>query len=121
MLRIIALSAAIILTTLGTSGIAAAACDYPKKADLPDGRNASEQEMLDGQRAVKAYMASMDEYLACLDAENKAAMVEGEDPSITAKREGITAQRHNAAVDEMTQYAEAFNEQVRAFKDRDEK
>ncbi|MEM1263214.1 MAG: hypothetical protein AAGH76_12515 [Pseudomonadota bacterium] len=100
---------------------AAAACDYPQKTAVPDGRNATEDQMLKGQKAVKAYMAAMDDYLACLDAEAAAAVADGEDPAITAKRQAITDQRHNAAVDEMTRYAESFNEQVRAYKEKNDK
>ena len=114
------LASAAILTFLATAGSASADCEYPKKSEIPDGRNATEQEMLDGQRAVKAYMASMDEYLACIDAENTAAKAGLEDPEKIAKRDSIDAQRHNAAVDEMTRYAESFNEQVRAYKARDD-
>lgn len=98
---------------------ASAACDYPKKAPLPDGRNATEQQMLDGQKAVKAYMAAMDEYLACLDKESDAAKANLEDEDAIAQRDKITVQRHNAAVDEMKLHVAEFNDQIRAFKDRD--
>ncbi|MEL7536306.1 MAG: hypothetical protein AAFZ58_17290 [Pseudomonadota bacterium] len=100
---------------------AADACEYPKKPDIPDGRNASEKEMVESQRAIKAYMTDMSEYRSCLDTESQAAKVDGEDPNITAQRDRITAQRHNAAVDEENRHVEAFNEQVRAFKAENDK
>ncbi len=96
-----------------------AACEYPAKVDVPNGATATEAEMIAGQKEVKRFMAEMDLYLTCLDAEVKGAKVEGEDPAITAQRDEIAVKRHNAAVDNLDGVAADFNAQVRAFKDRD--
>ena len=99
------------ITTLYLGANAGWACDYPEKVSVPNGSTASEQEMLDGQRAVKTYMAAMDKYLSCIDAETDA-----KDEETTDEQRAILISKHNAAVDEMEQIAQAFNEEVRAFK-----
>lgn len=106
---------------LSTLAIAAqAACEYPASIRIPDGSTATKDEMIDGQKAVKQYMADMDAYLACLEKENAAAAVEAEDAEIAAQREALHVKRHNAAVEAMEGLAARFNEQVRAYKARSE-
>jgi hypothetical protein len=51
---------------------AKAACTFPDEVDMPDGTTASEEEMLAGRDAVQQYMATMNEYLSCLDEESTA-------------------------------------------------
>ena len=94
------------------------ACNYPKKIFVPNGTVATEDEMLEGQKAVKQYMVDMNEFLDCLEAETSSAVTEGEDPQITVERETIRSKRHNAAVDEMETVASDYNEAVRAYKAR---
>ena len=97
---------------------AAYACDYPRRANLPNGSTASKDEMLAGQSSVKAYMASMEEYLACIDTEEKASVAALVDPSDDdlAQREAAIAKKHNAAVEEMELVAAQFNSEVQAYK-----
>ena len=97
--------------TLSLTTAAAWACEYPEKVAVPNGNSASEQEMLDGQRAVKTYMAAMQDYLDCIDAETDA-----ESEETTDEQRAMLISKHNAAVDEMEQVAQAFNDEVRAFK-----
>ncbi len=100
------------LAMLGLAfGVNAQTCDYPESVSMPDGRTASKEEMVAGQKMVKTYMAAMEEYLDCIDAETNAS---GEEP--TDEERKILVSRHNAAVDEMETIAAAFNEQVRAYK-----
>lgn len=99
---------------------ALAACNYPQKIDLPNGAQATQEEMIAGQKAVKQYMADMNEFLDCLEAETKGEAVDGEAVEVTAEREQILSKRHNAAVDEMETVAASFNEAVRAYKARQE-
>lgn len=96
----------------------ALACDYPPRAVLPDGITASKEDMLAGQKSVKAFMASMEEYLACIDIEEKAAVAALVDPedSELASRKAAIDKKYNAAVDDMELVAARFNEQVRAYK-----
>ncbi len=94
------------------------ACDYPNRANLPNGATASTEEMLAGQKSVKAYMAAMDVYLACIDTEEEnsvAALVDASDDEI-ARREAAITKKYNAAVTEMELIAARFNEEVRAYK-----
>jgi hypothetical protein len=90
-----------------------AACPYPDDVSIPDGSTASEAEMLDGQKMVKAYMAEMEDYLECLD-EESAALGENE----TEDQQAMHVKRHNAAVDAMEKVAASFNEQIRSYKAR---
>lgn len=92
---------------------AMAACPYPDDVNIPDGSTASEAEMLDGQKTVKAYMAQMEEYLECLD-EESAALGDNESDD----QQAMHVKRHNAAVEAMEKVAASFNEQIRSYKAR---
>jgi hypothetical protein len=96
----------------------ALACDYPEKnVSIPDGANATQEEMVAAQQAVRTYIEALTEYQECLDAEKvrlvQAAAEEEEKQKLTA----MYNSRHNAAVDDMEQVAAAFNEQVKRYKD----
>lgn len=91
---------------------AQAACNYPTEVSVPDGKAASEAEMNAAGKAVKQYMADMEAYLTCLDAEQAALPPEQQ----TEETKSLTVKRHNAAVDAMEGMATRFNEQVRAYK-----
>lgn len=110
---------ALLAALLAVSAPATAACVYPEPAPIPDGSTATEQQMIAAQQAVKSYVAAMEDYLACIAAEHREATVEGEDEEVTAQRQKILTERHNAAVEEMETVAARFNEQVRAFKSQD--
>jgi hypothetical protein len=98
---------------LGLGSLAAqAACNYPAEVPVPDGKTATEAEMNAAGQAVKQYMAEMEAYLACLDAEHAALPPEQQTP----EAKSLTVKRHNAAVDSMESLAARFNEQVRAYK-----
>jgi len=96
--------------TLGP--VAQAACDYPAKGKLPDGKSATQEEITIASAAVKKYLADMEAYTACIDAEFAALPLEQQTPE-TKK---IHVQKYNAAVDAMEAEALEFNEQLRAFK-----
>lgn len=94
------------------------ACDYPQRVEMPNGTTASKDEMIAGQKDVKKYMATMDTYLACIEAEEAQAVIElGEiDEETSRQREEMFNKKYNAAVEEMNLVAEEFNIQVRAYK-----
>ena len=83
-------------------------CAMPTEPELPDGASASQADMVEAQKGVKAFIAAGEEYIACLtaleagteDAEQKLAVVAA----------------HNQMVDSMEQVAARFNEQIRAFR-----
>jgi hypothetical protein len=99
------------IATLAASPLFAE-CPYPDVADIPDGATATNDQMVDGQKTVKAYMAEMDAYLKCLDDEEAALSEEQKTPEEHALR----VEKYNAAVDVMEATAAAFNEQVREYK-----
>ncbi|MDJ0916371.1 MAG: hypothetical protein QNJ05_01325 [Woeseiaceae bacterium] len=96
----------------------AMACDYPARAKIVSGATATKDEMVASQKSVKAYMAAMDEYLTCLDEEEKTARAElaEADAQTLKERDEMHTKKHNAAVEEMEIVAAEFNEQVRAYK-----
>jgi hypothetical protein len=90
---------------------AQAACENPTMVAVPDGGNATMEELLAVQEQVKTYMGAMETYLACLNEELEAG---GDDAPAEFKSLMVT--RHNSAVTEMETIAAAFNQQVQAFK-----
>jgi hypothetical protein len=107
---------------LALVGPAYADCPYPPAPDkLPDGATATLEDMLAGQKAVKAYQAAIDSYVACIDKELDAAITKGGDqlkPAQKADMQHVEAQKHNAAIDQVQAVADRFNEQVKVFKAR---
>ncbi len=98
-----------------------AECDRPWPVEVPDGKTATKEEMLEAQRAIKAYMADADAYLICLEDEQAAVKVDPEDKEAleqAMEEQAIRNRRHNAMVDEMHMLAERFNQTVRAYKNR---
>jgi hypothetical protein len=98
----------------------ALACDYPSRANIPDGSTATKEEMIEGQRGVKSYMGAMDEYLSCIEAAEQETVAGNDEPDEEAKQQRIEMfnKKYNAAVEEMNLVAEEFNVQVRMYKDR---
>jgi len=88
-------------------------CKLATKPQIPNGRTATEEEMLGAQRALKTYLAEGDEYMACLK-QLEAGWGEG----ITEEQKAVIVIFHNRTVDEMQSTADLFNQSVRAFKGR---
>jgi len=88
----------------------ASACETPAVVAIPDGKTATKEQMLAARDQVKAYMKSMDEFMACIDQE-AAAKGEGAPPEYKDQM----AARHNAAVSEEEAIAAAFNDQLHAY------
>jgi hypothetical protein len=99
------------LILLLTSQIALAECSRPPAPDLPDGSSSDLDAMVQGQQAVKAYVAETEAFLECLTAEGEAA-AEVETPEEQLAR----IERHNEAVDEMEAVAGRFNEEIAEYK-----
>lgn len=121
----IRLLSGLMLAGLLTIGAANAECIYPKApADMPNGAKATEDEMVAGMKAVKEYNTQVSAYLSCLDMQmdsDIAAAGTDAKPEQVAQIKAINAKRHNAAVDELEAHAARFNEQVKAYKNRDKK
>ena len=112
----------IITATASLAAPLAFACEYPQRVSIANGMTATKDEMVASQKSVKSYMASMEEYLACIEAEEKEAVAKLDDPNedVLRQREQMLAKKHNAAVEEMEIVAAQFNEQVRAYKGKSE-
>ena len=100
-----------------------AECTYPKEpSNMPDGATATQDQMVEGMKAVKEYNNQVTTYLSCLEQEMN-ARVEAAGPDAPADQieqiKAIHTKRHNAAVDALEQQAARFNEQVKVFKARD--
>ena len=119
----IRIASALVLAGMLASGMAAAECVYPKSpASIPDGKTATEEEMVAGMRAVKEYNTAVTAYLNCLDMQMQTDLTAAgaEAPAETvAQIKAINAKRHNAAVEELESHAARFNEQVKVYKARD--
>lgn len=103
--------------------LAYADCTYPQKpAQLPDGHTATLEEMIAGQKAVRQFDADVTAFTKCLD---EAASTELADPNLTEEQKkqikARQATQNNAAVDEVSELAARFNEQLRAYKARQPK
>lgn len=94
------------------------ACEYPERVPIPNGNAATKEEMIDGQRGVKKYVADMEVYLQCIvDEEKQARETLGElQPEQEKEREDLLNKKYNAAVDEMERVAAQFNAEVQAYK-----
>jgi hypothetical protein len=111
---------ALALCTVLAAPLAWAECTYPQKpARLPDGATATIEEMIAGQKSVKQFDADITAFTKCLDAQ---AAVELADPNLTDEQKtqvkARQATQNNAAVDEVSELAQRFNEQLRAYKAR---
>ncbi|MBN8280172.1 MAG: hypothetical protein J0M16_06160 [Gammaproteobacteria bacterium] len=107
--------AVLALSSLALSSLASparAACEYPSQVKLPDGASATEADMAAAATAVKKYVADIEAYANCLDAEFAALPAEQQTP----EAKDLVTKRFNAAEEAKVAAATAFNEQLRAFK-----
>jgi hypothetical protein len=95
-------------------------CTYPPPpAKLPDGNNATMEEMLEGKKAVTQYNKDINAYVSCIKLEHETAVTTAGDkltPQQKADMEKMEVQKNNAAVDQLQSIADRFNEQVRLYK-----
>ena len=96
------------------------ACEYPERPTLPDGGTATKDEMIAAQSAVKAFLAAVDEYLTCIEQEEKDAVaaLDNPDDETIKRREDLLSKRFDAANEEKFLYGEQWNQQVRAYNAR---
>jgi len=115
MTKFIKLACSAVLFFLAQSAIA---CDYPTRISIPNGTTATKEEMLEGQRGVKRFVADMEVYLECIVNEEKLARATMENLSAEdeQQREDMLNKKYNAAVDEMERIAAQFNVEVQAYR-----
>lgn len=112
------LLAAVILAG-GFAVQANAACDYPvAPGKFPDGSVATLEEMKVAKGQVVKYNNDMETYLKCIrdEYDAKVAAQSTATPDQKEEMERMQNQKHNAAVDEVTEVTNRFNEQLRAYK-----
>lgn len=113
-----------LMLALGAS--AQAACIYPQAPQkLPNGGQATKEEMLAAQGEVKQYSKTVQEvYLPCLEQEktDSISTLDTMDPEYVQKKaaiESVHAKKHNAALDELQAVAGHWSDELKAFGAKD--
>ncbi len=101
----------IFLAALG-SAMSALACDMPAEVVIPNGEEATLDEMLAAQSGVRDFIAAMEEYLTCMDGEIEAMGEEANEEEHAAMVE-----QYNSGVDQMEDVAARFNEARQQYQD----
>ncbi len=93
------------------------ACDYPQRPFIPDGAAASKEELLAAKDGVQTFLASVDEYLQCVELEEQAALASMDEPTPEeqTERDKSLNRKFDAANEEKAMVGEQFNQQVRAY------
>ena len=86
-------------------------CHIPEKPIVPYGHTASEQEIVEAQKKVKAYIKKGEQYLQCI-----AALEQDWGENVTPEQKQGIDTLHNGMVDAMESVANSFNSTVRAYK-----
>jgi hypothetical protein len=96
------------------------ACDYPQRPSIPDGSTANKDDLLAAKSSVQDFIANVDEYLTCLETEEKAAVADLDNPSPEElqRRDEMLNKKFNAANDEKVLLGEQFNQQIRAYNEK---
>lgn len=98
---------------------AQAECSFPKAPDaIPDGKSASEPEMIAAMSAFKQYNTDVDAYVACLDSETADKVKEAGAAGAIMQIKAMQAKKKTSATEERQAKVNDFNEQVRTFKSR---
>ena len=96
------------------------ACDYPNRPHIPDGTTAEKDQLLAAKSDVQHYVAAVDEYLTCVENEEKAATAELDNPSSEdlQRRDELLNKKFDAANEEKALVGEQFNQQIRIYNKR---
>jgi hypothetical protein len=109
-----------VIVALTVAPFAIADCMYPKAPQqIPDGKTASENQMMEAMTVFKQYNGDVNSYTACLEKETieKVRDAAGATSAIVQIK-SLQSKKHNAAVQELQEKAKQFNEEVRVFKSR---
>jgi hypothetical protein len=98
-----------------------AECVAPEAPSLPDGSSASMQDMIAGQKAVKAFQAENITYMSCVEkliteAEAKATAGTEEEKAAALAARAQAESVYNAAVSVEEEVAGQFNTEIREYK-----
>jgi hypothetical protein len=99
---------------------AAFACEYPDRPHIPDGATATKEELLASKAEVQSYLAAVDEYLRCVEADERAKLdaLDNPDPDVVKEHDEALSKKFDAANEEKALVGEQFNQQVRAYNKR---
>ena len=86
-------------------------CTPPTVPTVPDGTRASMEDMVAGQKQVKAFVTAGESYLKCL-----AKVIDSKDRPVEERNAAVN--EHNRMVGTLEQIAAGFNEQIKKFKAR---
>ena len=106
---------------------AAFACDYPVRFEIPNGSEATKDEMLVGVTAMKTWQEEMIVYRQCIEEENEVSKVAINSSDPLDKEAQIVALdrqlllKYNASVDDETKLGSNFNDQIRAYNSKKKK
>ena len=114
------LSSLLALTLMSIGLSAHAECTYPKApANTPDGKTATQAELVAAIQDMKRYNTEITAYAACVDQEADAQIAAG-GTVISAdeikKIKADSAEKHNAGVDDLQKRADALNAQIKLYK-----
>lgn len=112
---------AVLGLALNSSLAMAGDCVAPESPALPDGATSSMEQMLAGQKAVKAFQNANIDYMGCLEVDLKAAEAAFKDADDDAKAEAkatydSAVEAYNAAVSKEEEVAGQFNTEIREYK-----
>lgn len=96
-------------------------CDMPEAPTMPDGATSTMEDMLAGQKAVKAFQAANIDYMSCVEAAMNAAEAAAkdasdEDKAAAQKTLSELVETYNAAVSVEEEVAGQFNTEIREYK-----
>jgi hypothetical protein len=114
------LSTLIAGTLLFCGSTAWADCTFPKAPEsIPDGKTATEAEMITAMTGFKQFNTDVTDYLSCLEKETSDKISSaGGATSAVIQIKSMQSKKHNAALADLKELAGKFNEQVRVFKSR---
>lgn len=95
-------------------------CAMPTAPTLPQGATATLEQMVEGQKAVKAYQAAVAVYRSCLDpkiaAAETAAAGDSPGPELVEALAAVNNEYNNSVTAE-EEVAAKFNAELRAYKE----
>lgn len=103
-MKIASLLVSICFATLVSTTAIAAGCEQGAPPVLVDGSSATEEQMAETMKAVKAYILATEEFQACLEASGKGGKMDIE--------------AYNKSATRMEALATDFNKQLKTFKAR---
>lgn len=96
-------------------------CDMPEAPTMPDGASSTMEDMLAGQKAVKAFQAANIDYMSCVEnamnaAEAAAKEASDDDKAAANETYAKLVETYNAAVSVEEEVAGQFNTEIREYK-----